>query len=494
MVRKRNNQNVSPTPKGGEKTKLTIRYLYSTKRTTIRTITERSAEFFKHENQSFPASLSDCGNLHSCQKSQLASILEKDITCPDTKPNATAIVIDGSALVNSLPPRTSKTFGEYAMLDVLPKVQAFCSTYNRTDIVFDVYLTASLKAETRTKRGQGNRRRVTETGKIPPNWNSFLRDNDNKTELFSFLADKIVENCTGNVVFVTKKVDVLCNLQFNTDELMPCNHEEADTRIFLHVRQAVAAGGHKHVIIKANDTDILVIAVSMFPMLCEIGIEKLWISFGQGDNHRWIPVHDICQEIGMEKSKGILFFHAFTGCDVVSAFRGKGKKAAWQTWNVYPEASEVFKKLSMYPPIIGDEEQKVLEKFVITMYDRSSDSQDINAVRLDMFARKQRSYDNIPPTRAALVQHTKRAAYQAGCIWSQSALRQMELESPSEWGWQQQGNSWQIVWTTLPAIAESCQQLTKCGCQTECRGRCKCYKFTLPCTELCSCKCDNVHL
>ena len=200
-------------------------------------------EFFKHENQSFPAALSDCGNLHSCQKSQLASILEKDITCPDTKPNATAIVIDGSALVNSLPPRTSKTFGEYAMLDVLPKVQAFCSTYNRTDIVFDVYLTTSLKAETRTKRGQGSRRRVTETGKIPPNWNSFLRDNDNKTELFSFLADKIVENCTSNAVFVTKKGDVLCNLQFNTDELMPCNHEEADTRIFLHVRQALATGG-----------------------------------------------------------------------------------------------------------------------------------------------------------------------------------------------------------------------------------------------------------
>ena len=55
---------------------------------------------------------------------------------------------------------------------------------------------------------------------------------------------------------------------------MPCNHEEADTRIFLHVRNAVATGGHKQVIIKANDTDVLVIAVSMFPMLCEFGMEK----------------------------------------------------------------------------------------------------------------------------------------------------------------------------------------------------------------------------
>lgn len=87
----------------------------------------------------------------------------------------------------------------------------------------------------------------------------------------------------------------------------------------------------------------------------------------------------------------------------------------------------------MHPPITDVEEQTVLEKFVITMYGRSSQTTDIDAVRLDTFARKQRSYDTIPPTRAALVQYTKRAAYQAGCIWSQSALREMEFDSTGEW-------------------------------------------------------------
>ena len=71
----------------------------------------------------------------------------------------------------------------------------------------------------------------------------------------------------------------------------------------------------------------------------------------------------------------------------------------------------MFTKLSTHPSVIGDEEQKVLEQFIITMYDRSSEATDIDAVRLDMFARKQRSYETIPPTKAALVQHTKRAAY-----------------------------------------------------------------------------------
>ena len=177
----------------------------------------------------------------------------------------------------------------------------------------------------------------------------------------------------------------------------PCNHEEADSRLFLHARQVVAKG-HTSLIIKASDTDVLVIAISVFQILNDIGLEKLWVAFGQGVTLQWIPIHDIRHSIGSVKSKGLSFFHAFTGCDVVSAFRGKGKRAAWQTWDVYPEASEVFAKLSMYPPVIGDEEKKVLERFVIIMYDRSSSATDTDSVRLDMFAPSNNSSNgNIEP-------------------------------------------------------------------------------------------------
>ena len=92
----------------------------------------------------------------------------------------------------------------------------------------------------------------------------------------------------------------------------------------------------------ANDTDVLVIAVSALPQLQELGLQKLWIAFGQGRNRKWIPIHDLNSTIGPKKTRGLLFFHAFSGCDVVSAFRWKGKKSAWQTWNVCPEASDIF--------------------------------------------------------------------------------------------------------------------------------------------------------
>ncbi|KAI4802928.1 hypothetical protein KUCAC02_006495, partial [Chaenocephalus aceratus] len=44
---------------------------------------------------------------------------------------------------------------------------------------------------------------------------------------------------------------------------------------------------------------------------------------------------------------------------------------------------------------------------------RSSVAEGVNDARFDMCARKQRAYKTIPPTQAALLQHLKRAAYQA---------------------------------------------------------------------------------
>ncbi|KAJ8046459.1 hypothetical protein HOLleu_05133 [Holothuria leucospilota] len=123
-------------------------------------------EFFRHENHPLPAALSDDGKLHLCQKSQLATILEALVTIPDKEPEADCIIIYGSALVNSLPPRTSKTFEEYSALDVLPTVQLYSIRYKRTDNAFNVYHSFSLKSETRSKRGHGVRRRVTSITKV----------------------------------------------------------------------------------------------------------------------------------------------------------------------------------------------------------------------------------------------------------------------------------------------------------------------------------------
>jgi len=57
-----------------------------------------------------------------------------------------------------------------------------------------------------------------------------------------------------------------------------------------------------------------------------------------------------------------------------------------------------------------------LEEFVVLTYDRTSELQGVHAARRYLFSEKSREIENIPPTAAALLQHMKRASFQAGHI------------------------------------------------------------------------------
>ncbi|KAK4313631.1 hypothetical protein Pmani_015035 [Petrolisthes manimaculis] len=70
---------------------------------------------------------------------------------------------------------------------------------------------------------QRDRRRVMDKTKLPSNWKMFLRDNNNKTEVFEFLANKIVTKCPDNVIVVIKGNQALSNSSISLDGLSPCN-------------------------------------------------------------------------------------------------------------------------------------------------------------------------------------------------------------------------------------------------------------------------------
>ena len=112
-----------------------------------------------------------------------------------------------------------------------------------------------------------------------------------------------------------------------------------------------------------------------------------------------------------------------------------------------------------------------LERFVVLLYDRNSSQEHVNECRKHLFTQTGRSIDALRPTREALKQHIKRAAYQAGYCRGQMMVSKPELPSSSDWGWVHTDNGWDIYWTTLPQATEACRQLLRCGCKKECRGR-----------------------
>ena len=157
------------------------------------------------------------------------------------------------------------------------------------------------------------------------------------------------------------------------------------------------------------DTDVVILAIAMFQ---HCGIEELWIEFGSGKNLRYLPVHLLARNIKESITNALPPFHAFTGCDQVSAFCGKGKRTAWNSLVSSPEAVTCFGILSNMP---SEEAFKNcmpdVERFVVLLYDRSSNCETTNEARLELFTNKCRSIDDIPPTSAALFQHKKCAIY-----------------------------------------------------------------------------------
>ena len=100
------------------------------------------------------------------------------------------------------------------------------------------------------------------------------------------------------------------------------------------------------------------------------------------------------------------------------------------------------------------------------MYDRTSSLNCVNQVRKQLFAKKGRSIESIPPTKAALLQHSRRATYQASYCWGQALKAVQDLPCPSNWGWKRNElDGWQICWSTLPEASKACRELLRCGCK-----------------------------
>ena len=73
-------------------------------------------------------------------------------------------------------------------------------------------------------------------GRLPKNWKSFLRCDENK-KVFSLLASTAIVNVQSNRILVaTCNEDVQCNHNLDLVELKPCIHEKADQKLCLHAK------------------------------------------------------------------------------------------------------------------------------------------------------------------------------------------------------------------------------------------------------------------
>jgi hypothetical protein len=258
-------------------------------------------EFFSHETQAFPPSLSEFGNLYlpSTKSQLLDSIINSDATSADltvtleAPNNFDCKILDGPAVVHFLSTAGAITFENYAKNAFIPYLEQQLQTCSRLDIVWDRYFEHSLKESTREHRGKGLRRKVEGHLKLPGNWMNFLRESSNKRDLFDFLSLRVESHQfpTNKSVYITKKEYVLTS---SSNKMPKCTHEEADTRIMVHLIHALE-GGKQLIQVRTVDTDVIVILIGNFHDLKQrFSLQDVWVFFGTGKHIQLLSIKKLC--------------------------------------------------------------------------------------------------------------------------------------------------------------------------------------------------------
>ena len=287
------------------------------------------------------------GTLKKTNKSALARHLEKNVSPAEEIPKPSTCIIDGMSLVQKIN-CNNKTFSQVAD-STLASILHEGSQSKRIDVVFDVYQETSIKDAERCNRGS---RTSLQYKNIAPGhnvqqWRKFLGSSCNKISLIKFLVSewrhlKYQQKIGDKSLFVTCE-DACYKLTADSWEEaaeLRCSHEEADTRLLLHARHAADAGS-KAVIITAEDTDVLVLELAY----CKDIPCFLYQKCGTQNRTRFIDIAKLNNKIGDSTCKALVGLHAFTGCDTVSAFSGRGKLVGLRQMKKDSSFVEAFSQL-----------------------------------------------------------------------------------------------------------------------------------------------------
>ena len=121
------------------------------------------------------------------------------------------------------------------------------------------------------------------TSGSPKKWKGFLHVNENKTELFKFLAQQLAQLPIGEgkVIYATNGADVLCTMtMFMYHDYV---HTKKQTLVFSFMLQMQLGKVVRKLHLRTIDTDVVVLAIAMFNHL---NADELWLAFGT-KSHFW---------------------------------------------------------------------------------------------------------------------------------------------------------------------------------------------------------------
>ena len=428
-----------------------------------------------------------------------------NVECEEATPPepSNVLVVDAMAILQSMKKTQSiKTVADLA--DAFThRIDVMMHGFKEGRVVFDRYLELSLKNKTRLKRGTTSvEYQVHPDMKLNMSIRELLSSSKTKHKLTCLLANHLLEHKPqDNDAF--KMVVVYDNKIKSDDFESEHTHEEADTLIPNQVLACLETADFREIKVYSPDTDVLTLLVDLVAnnhLPENVGLK---FQTGKGNKRREIDVVKQVHAIGVNKARGLIGLHNFSGADWGGKFVGVSKKtwvSAYMKLSDDDPAIKDFQLLGSGPipsDLVNGQLPQLLqglEKFVCGVYSARGPF-DLPSLRWELFRSKNLEGEMLPPTRASLLPHILRVNYIAQRDKSYKTSCP-ELPPIEDNGWRLENDVYLPVRCLIPPAPKGVIELTKCSCKTGCNGpRCSCLKNCLPCTPLCKCHsglCENV--
>ena len=116
------------------------------------------------------------------------------------------------------------------------------------------------------------------------------------------------------------------------------NQEETDTRVVLYLNYAVKLA-YKSAVVRTPDSDILFILLRYAHSI----LLTIYLDTGSGKHRQIVNVSELSESKGADYCTTMLGLYVFTGEDVTSAFKGKGKVGPLKKLQNHPRYHAAFR-------------------------------------------------------------------------------------------------------------------------------------------------------
>lgn len=306
---------------------------------------------------------------------------------------------------------------------------------------------------------------------------------------------KYTERQNGKVLYVTSGENCY-KIYHNEGSILVqdlCStHEEADTRLMLHAAHAASAG-FQSIVLVAEDTDVFLISLAFSTDIDA----SLYLKCGTRARISYVDIKKVAAAPSDSICKALIGMHAYTGCDSVSTFAGRGKITPLKMMIQDIALQHTFTELGMEWTVSSSLLNR-LEAFICQLYAAKTSVEKVNELRYHMFCTKKGRVEphQLPPCADALNKHVLRANYQTA-VWRRSLQANPEVPSPKDHGWKVQmaddKEELSIDRIDGAPAPETVFELLACNCSRSCRlPQCTCIANSLKCSTLCKLKdCDN---